>query len=163
MWQQVCDLLANPQKLEQEHEARDTNAALDRVESLKAQRSKLQHAVERLIDGFTEGLIDKAQFALRMDRNKKRITDLDARIKDDSSDVTRLENLRSAVQRVRDMSTAVGDDLANADWHRRREIVRTLVQRIDIDAEIIKIVFRLNQNARGLADDSIAMTLPRPN
>jgi hypothetical protein len=32
---------------------------LDNLEILKSQRSKLQHALERLIDSFTEGLIEK--------------------------------------------------------------------------------------------------------
>jgi hypothetical protein len=34
-------------------------ASLESVETLKAQRLKLQHALERLIDSFTEGLIEK--------------------------------------------------------------------------------------------------------
>lgn len=51
-------------------------------------------------------------------------------------------------------------DLVSADWHRRREIIRTLVQRIDIAHEIIKVIFRLTPNARGSAE-SIVITLAR--
>jgi hypothetical protein len=46
------------------------------------------------------------------------------------------------------LATTVGPELASANWQRRREIIRTLVQRIDIDAEVIKIVFRLTQQKR---------------
>ncbi|MBZ5489474.1 MAG: recombinase family protein [Acidobacteriia bacterium] len=162
VWQQVCELLTNPRRLEQEYKGRDSGAPLERLESLKAQRLKLQHAVERLIDGFTAGLIDKEQFTLRMDRTKERITDLDAKIKADTGDVSRLDNLRWAVQRVRDLSTAMGADLTNADWHRRREIIRTLIQQIDINTEMINVIFRLTQNDRGFADDSIVISVPRP-
>ena len=35
------------------------------------------------------------------------------------------------------------------------------MQRIDIDTEVIKIIFRVTQNARDSDSDSIAITLPR--
>jgi len=39
--------------------------SLENVETLKVQRLKLQHALERLIDSFTEGLIEKDKFTSR--------------------------------------------------------------------------------------------------
>jgi site-specific DNA recombinase len=164
IWEEVCEMLKNPRRLEQELEGRGSSAAvsLERVESLKAQRLKLQHAVERLIDGFTEGLIEKEQFTRRMDKTKDRITDLDARIKSDAGDVAHVESLRLAMKRLHELSAVMRPDLAAADWHRRREIIRILVQRIEIDREAIKVIFRLTQNARGSDDDSIAITLQRP-
>jgi hypothetical protein len=70
-------------------------------------------------------------------------------------------NLRLVTNRLRDLAAAVGTELASATWHRRREIIRTLVQRIDIDTELIRIIFRATQNTRGSGSDSIAVTLPR--
>jgi len=133
VWQELSELLRNPRRLEQEYEShRRADASLERVQNFEAKRLKLQHAMERLIDGFTEGLIDKEQFTLRMDRIKSRISELDARIKDNTGEIGYLESLRLAMKRLYELSTAVGDDLANADWHRKREIIRTLVQRIEI-------------------------------
>jgi hypothetical protein len=66
-----------------------------------------------------------------------------------------------ATGRLRELAGAIGSELAGADWHRRREIIRTLVQRIDIDTEVIKIIFRVTQNTRRSDSDSIAITLPR--
>jgi hypothetical protein len=45
------------------------------------------------------------------------------------------------------------------DWQRRLETIRTLVQRIDIGFEVIKIIFRV-QNARGSESESISITNP---
>jgi hypothetical protein len=46
--------------LEHEHQrSGKVGASLEHLETLKAQRLKLQHALERLIDSFTEGLIEK--------------------------------------------------------------------------------------------------------
>jgi len=162
VWREVSSLLMNPERIELEHRERSTaGTLLDNIESLKSQRTKLQHAMERLIDGFTEGLIEKDQFTSRMARTKTRITDLDVKIKASAGDVDQLEHLRLATAQLRELAGAIGPELAGADWHRRREIIRTLVQRIDIDTEVIKIIFRVTQNTRRSDSDSIAITLPR--
>jgi site-specific DNA recombinase len=162
VWREVSNLLMNPERIELERRELITAGTLfDNLEILKSQRSKLQHALERLIDSFTEGLIEKDQFTSRMARIKTRITDLDAKIKVGAGDVDQLEHLRLATGRLRELAAAVGPELAGADWQRRREIIRTLVQRIDIDIEVIKIIFRLTQITRGPDSDSIAITLPR--
>ena len=162
VWQEVSDLLRNPGRLECDYEAGGrAGASLDNIETLKAQRLKLQPALERLIDSFTEGLIEKDQFTSRMARTKSRIAELDRKIKDDAGDVDRREHLRLAASRLRELAAAVGPYLATADWYRRRDIIRTLVQRIEIGREVIKIVFRVMQDARGSGPESIVVTLSR--
>ena len=162
VWHEVCDLLAHPERLEHEYHGGDkVGASLESIETLKAKRLKLQHAMERLIDSFTEGLIEKNQFTSRMTRTKIRIAELDAKIKDDAGDVDQLEHWRLAAKRLRDLAAAVGPHLANADLHRRRGIIRTLVQRIEIGREVLKIVFRVMQDVRGPGPESIVVTLPR--
>ena len=66
-----------------------------------------------------------------MDRTKHRIADLDARIRDNAGDVDQLERLQFAKSRFRELAAAIGPELPVADWQRRREIIRTLVQQID--------------------------------
>jgi site-specific DNA recombinase len=163
VWREVSILLMNPERIELEHQkSSKAGTLLDNLETLRSQRSKLQHGMERLIDSFTEGLIEKDQFTSRMARTKSRITDLDAKIKAGAGNVDQLEHLRLATSRLRELAGAIGPELASADWHRRREIIRKLVQRIDIDTEAIKIIFRVSQNTRGSGSESIAITLPRP-
>jgi site-specific DNA recombinase len=162
VWHEMCDLLTHPERLEHECQCNGrVGASLENVETLRAQRLKLQHALERLIDSFTEGLIEKDQFTSRMARTKNRIAELDGRIKADAGDADQLEHLRLAAKRLRELAAAVGPHLATADWHRRRDIIRTLVQRIEIGREVIKFVFRVMQDARGLGPESIVVTLSR--
>lgn len=164
VWSEVSKLLMNPQTVELERRERTVKGTLlDNVEALRSQKTKLEHAVERLIDSFTEGLIEKDQFASRMARTKSRIVDLDARIKDYAGDVDQREHFRLAMNRLRELAATVGPELGSADWQRRREITRTVVQRIDIDTDVIKIIFRIDQNTGGLDSDAIAITLPRPS
>jgi len=162
VWLEVSDLLMNPGRIELEHQERNkAGTSLDNLEALRSQRTKLQRAVERLIDSFTEALIEKEQFKSRMARIKSRIADLDAKIKADAGDVDELEHLRLATNRLRELAATIAPELASADWQRKREIIRTLVQRIDIDTDAIKIIFRITQNSRGSRSEAIGITLPR--
>src|SRR6266849_7311422 len=99
VWHEVFELLTKPERLEREYQDRSrVGPSLGNVDTLKAERVRLQHALERLIDSFTEGLIDKEQFTSRMDRTKSRIADLDAKIKADAGAVDQLEHLRVAAK-----------------------------------------------------------------
>ena len=60
-----------------------------------------------------------------------------------------------------ELAATIGPVLADANWHRRREIIRTLVQKVEIGHENIKIVFRLLPEAGRSETQSIAVTLPR--
>ena len=92
---------------------------------------------------------------------KTRIAGLDALILAHSDDVDQLEHVRVAAERLHELSLTIGPDLANADWHRRREVIRTLVQRVEIGHEDIKIVFCVLQDAGRSGSEAIAVFLPR--
>jgi hypothetical protein len=134
---------------------------LETAEALKAQRLKQHQGLERLIDSFTEGLFSKNQFTSRIARIRSRIAELDAQIQAHSGDIDQMEHLRLAVARLHELSSTVGPDLADADWHRQREVIRTVVQRIEIGHENIRIIFRLSPDAGRSGPESIAVTLPR--
>jgi site-specific DNA recombinase len=164
VWSEVSELLMNPQRVELEPQDKTPNSTLlDNLEALRSQKNKLEHAVERLIDSFAEGLIEKDQFAARMARTKSRIADLNSRIRAYAGDVDQHEHLRVAMKRLRELAATIGPELGSADWQRRREIIRTVVHRIDIDTDVIKIIFRVNQNNRRSESDAIVITFPRPS
>lgn len=114
-----------------------------------------------MIDSFAEGLIDKEQFTSRMTRAKSRIAELDTEISADSGDADHQDRMRGLASRLRDLVATVGPELENADWARRREIIRTLVQRIEIGPEKVAIVFRVSPDDRGSRPESIVVTLSR--
>jgi site-specific DNA recombinase len=61
VWHEVCDLLTHPERLEHEYQdAARVGASLEHFETLKAQRLKLQHTLERLIDSVTGGLMKRS-------------------------------------------------------------------------------------------------------
>lgn len=114
VWSEVSKLLMNPQRVELEPQDRTLNGTLlDNLEALRWQKTKLEHAVERLIDSFAEGLIEKDQFAARMARTKSRIADLDSRIRVYGGDVDQREHLRVAMKRLREPAATIGPELGS--------------------------------------------------
>jgi len=96
-----------------------------------------------------------------MARTKGRIAEFDAQIKAYSGDINQLEHVRLAADRLRELSATIGPDLLDADWQRRREVIRTLVQKVEIGKDSVRIAFRLLSDAGKSGPESIAVTLPR--
>jgi site-specific DNA recombinase len=107
--------------------------------------------MEHLIDSLAEGVIDKDQFTSRMNRTKTRIADIDAKIGAQAADGDRLSHVRSVMRRLTEFSGRLQSQLNEADWATKREIVRALVQRIEIGPTKVTIVLRLPEvSARAL-------------
>ena len=109
IWREVRDLLTNPRRLEQQYQkGSGLGTSLQEVENLRVQRHKLQQGLERIIDSFAEGLIDKEQFASRMTRAKNRIAELGAKINVDTGDADQQERLRFLASRLQELAATVG-------------------------------------------------------
>ena len=74
VWEEVCDLLQDQQRLQQEYERR-LNIPKKETENLAvihAQQGKIQQGMARLIDGYAEGFVQKAEFEPRITRLRQR-------------------------------------------------------------------------------------------
>jgi site-specific DNA recombinase len=162
VWAEVCRLLKNPQRLEQEHQQRlAVGRGPEDLHILKAQLGKLQRGMERLIDSYSEGVIDKEQFVPRLNRTKSRIAELEARIHANVEGADYRQELRSLVNHFQKLATHLGPGVEEADWNRRREIIRSLVEKIEIGRVGIAVVFRLPQSISVSTEDPIMVTLSR--
>jgi len=162
VWAEVCGVLKNPQRLEREHEQRLAAArSPENLEGLKSQLGKLQRGVGRLIDSYSEGAIDKEQFMSRLSRTKARIADLETRIRTEAESNDYGQELRALLNHFQRLAGHLGPNVEGADWHRRREIVRRLVEKIEIGREGIAIVFRGPHGITVSDKNPIMVTLPR--
>jgi len=91
-------------------------------EPMRAQRQKLQHVMDHLIDSLAEGVIEKDQFTAQMNRTKTRIADIDAKIAAHTTDQDRQAHLRSVRSRLAEMSSHVKTRLSDADWTTKQEL-----------------------------------------
>jgi len=153
VWQEVCQLLNDPQRLEREYHrrghTRPRGAKWETPESLRAQISKLQRGMARLIDGYAEGLIEKVEFEPRIKRMKQRVTVLEDQLQQLADEAVQQRELTLLIGQLEEFVTKVQRNLAAADWEMKREIIRALVRRVEIDKQEVTVVFRVGPDLSG--------------
>jgi site-specific DNA recombinase len=97
-----------------------------------------------VIDIHTEGLIDRKEFEPRLARARQRLADVESRLEKLTSQSREQTSLREAMAWVDSFSEAVSTILSQAGWPTRREILRTLIDRVVIEPTQIRIVYRIN-------------------
>jgi site-specific DNA recombinase len=148
VWQQVQALLENPQRLEQEYERRGQDPKQgQKLTSLETQLTKLRRGMGRLIDSYAEGFIDKTEFEPRITQMRTRIAALETQIAQASAEMTCQQELRLIIGRLEDFATQVKAGLEQMDWQNQREIIRTLVKRVEIDQDQVNVVFRVEPHS----------------
>jgi site-specific DNA recombinase len=143
VWQEVCGLLADPQRVAREYERRLQPPEGDELGSLQAQTNKLQQGVARLIDSYAEGVIEKGEFEPRVARLRQRIATLEAQTQQLADVAASQADLRLVIGRLDDFAAKVKDGLEEADWLTRREIIRALVKRVEVGQDQVNVVFRV--------------------
>ena len=162
VWAEVWGLLRNPQRLEHEHQRTlPVGRCTNDLETLKSQLGRLQRGVERLIDSYSEGTLDKDQFTSRLTRTKSRIAELEAKIRANAESANGGQELRSLVEHYRKVAVHLAADIEDADWDRRREVIRSLVERIEIGRETIAVVFRVPEGIAPSTKDPVRVTFLR--
>jgi site-specific DNA recombinase len=146
VWEEVCRLLRDPGRLEQEYRRRflSLEQTPDELSQLETRASRLRQGIARLIDSSAEGFIDKDEFEPRVTRMRERLEQIEAQAQQ-IKDTTSLEReLTLILGRLDEFASRVQVGLDEADWSTRREIIRALVKRVEIDQEQVHVIFRVN-------------------
>jgi site-specific DNA recombinase len=145
VWRDACELLRHPQLLRKEYERRlAAPASSDGEQSLRKQVNNAQRTVNRLIDAYADGVVDRAEFEPRVARARKRLSDLEAKLDALQSETREQTALREALACLNSFADTIHANLDQADWTTRREILRTLIERVLIEPDQIRIVYRIN-------------------
>jgi site-specific DNA recombinase len=145
VWQDVCELLRHPQLLRKEYERRLASPAdSGTVGSLKKQVAAAQRSVDRLIDAYTDGLLDRNEFDPRLARARCRLSKLQEQLAESDIASRAQSSLREALACLDNFTESISSNLESADWPTRREILRTLIDRVLIEPDQIRIVYRIN-------------------
>ena len=105
---------------------------------------KLRRGVARLIDSYADGLIDKQEFEPRVTRMRERMQHLEDQLSRLKEAAVVEEELRLILGRLETFAAKVEAGLHQADFQTRREIIRALVKRVEVDQQQIRIVFRVS-------------------
>jgi len=137
------------QRLTADNEQQTERTAVER------QRDKLRQGLARLIDSYTEGYLEKPEFESRVTRQSQRIAALDEQVHQLADAETLQRELRLLIGRLEDFAAQVQQGLETADWLTRREVIRTLVSRVEIDHTQVNVVFRVPPAPFAASPDSI--------
>jgi site-specific DNA recombinase len=122
--------------------------------ALERQIARLQRGVDRLIDGYAEEVISADEFRPRLAGLKQRLSRLRAE-RDAAAAAHEAERgLHLVIGRLEEFAQRVHAGLDGLDWHGRREIIRAVVRRIEIDHDQVEVVFRIPGTFPSGAGDS---------
>jgi hypothetical protein len=146
VWEDVRTLLADPTTMRQEFERRlqSTNQPSVDEQRLARQMQGVQRSISRLIDAYTEGLLEKSEFEPRIHQAKQRLECLQATTAQAAHDQAQRQELQQVVRHLEQFAQQVQHGLKEADWNTRREIIRALVKSVKVESQQVRITYRIS-------------------
>jgi len=148
VWAEVHQLLEDPPRVTEEYRRRlnavRTGPRRPELGTVERQLAKLRGGVGRLIDSYAEGVIGKAEFEPRLAGLRQRVARLEAEAVALQHAAEQTRSLQLVVGKLETFAALVRGQLDGADWNTRRDIIRTLVRRIEIDDQHVRVVFRVD-------------------
>jgi site-specific DNA recombinase len=167
VWHEVCQLLEDPKRLSEEYRRRldVLQAAPEQADAalVEKQIAKLRQGIARLIDGYAEGYLEKTEVEPRLRRFKERLQILEEHAEQLRAQAHQHSDLQLVIGRLEQFSAKVKDGLDQLDWHGCRELIRTLVKRVEIDQERINVVFRVEESSFPGGNDTFMQHCGRGN
>src|SRR5207237_615214 len=131
VWADVCALLAEPARVEQEYQRRLQGGAADAAgaegPALAKRIAGVRKAISRLIDGYSEGLLEKEEFEPRLRSARERLARLEAEAQAQADEAARRAELRLVIGKLQEFAEGIQGGLQEADEALRREVIRALV------------------------------------
>jgi site-specific DNA recombinase len=161
VWNEVCKLLEDPSRLEQEYRQRLlAKEHSTELTGLEASLGRLRQGIARVIDSYAEGMLDKAEFEPRITRMRERIKQLEEQIRQIQDEAGMEHELRLILGKLETFASKVKEGLAEADWMTRRELIRTLVKRVEVNQEQVNVIFRIGPTTPSTPSDHHTQSLP---
>jgi site-specific DNA recombinase len=153
VWAEVRRLLDDPARVLEEYQRRlDAVQASPRrleLDVVGRQLTKARGAIGRLIDSYAEGLIEKDEFEPRIAELRRRTARLEAEAGALRAAEEQAHSLQLVVGRLGLFADMVRDRLETADWSTQRDITCTLVKRIEVSDDAVRVVFRVDPSPSG--------------
>jgi len=149
VWREVERLLHDPARIATEYErrldeARRRGSNGPDLAAAEAQLAKLRRGMGRLIDSYAEGLIERSEFEPRIAGFRQRIGGWVAQLKAMRDEAALQSTLSLVIGRLEDFAKRVRDRMSEVDWLMQRDLIRTLVKRVEINQDDINVVFRVD-------------------
>ena len=155
VWAEVCRLLENPARVLEEYQRRldavQVSPRRIELDTLGRQLARARRAIDRLIDSYAEGLIEKSEFEPRIVALRRRAAGLEAEASGLQVAEEQARSLQLVIGKLDLFAEMVRDRLDAADWSTQRDIICTLVKRIEVADDVVRVVFRVDPGPPGPA------------
>jgi site-specific DNA recombinase len=115
--------------------------------------SDLRGRLDRLIDGYESGLLQRLEFEQRIGPLRER----------HGREQSALESLRgqastfdveTASAALSTLASSIGSRLDDADWSLKRDLLKLLIERIEIHRDEVRLVYKVPPNPFVLSPDN---------
>ena len=139
-------LLEDPARIEREYQRRlkRESDTTDNHEHLQARIQKVKRGIARLVDAYEDGLLEKSDFEPRLRRARERLATLEAEVKKQADEESQRAELRLVIGQLQGFATRIQSGLHDADWSTKREIIRALVKRVEVDEAQVRVIYRID-------------------
>jgi site-specific DNA recombinase len=148
VWSDVCGLLRDPDRLRREFDRRLERGTADdaTLNSLRQSITALKRRLARLLDAWENGWIERSDFEPRIARVRERIQREEASLTTHERSLSQDATLRLVIADFSRFAEGICQRLDTADFEMKRNILRLLVKRIEVDTEEIRIVYKVNSH-----------------
>ena len=146
MWEDVCSLLSEPERVREEYQRRLEGSRGGEVREAGQVAKLINHVrktISRLIDAYGDGLLDKSEFEPRVTAARERLSKLEEEHKQGAEAEDRDAELRLVIGQLEEFASRVSEGLDGSSWLTRREIVRALIKKVEVDEKEVRIVYRV--------------------
>lgn len=148
VWESVRGYLEEPERVVEEWSRR---GASDGVQAeLRQQRDEAarlltvqERSLRRLLDAYEAGVLELDELTTRSERVRARIESARGDLKDAEAKLSEMIEIHEVVGRLETFGDRVRGRLDELSWHERRQLIRILVARVEIDEEGATVVYRV--------------------
>jgi site-specific DNA recombinase len=147
VWDDVRRLLSEPERVQAEYQRRLQGPGTDanhELEPLNKTIKNVKKMISRLIDAYGDGLLDKSEFEPRVLAARERLAKLEEERRQRIGEATREAELRLVIGQLEEFARRVSEGLQEPNWETRRDVVRALVKKVEIDEQEVRIVYRVS-------------------
>jgi site-specific DNA recombinase len=147
VWEDVRHLLSEPERVRVEYQRRlqgpETGPERE-LKHLNKMTANLKKMISRLIDAYSDGLLDKSEFEPRILAARACLAKLEEECRQRIDEANQEAELRLVIGQLEEFARQVSQELQEPSWDTRRQIVRALVKKVEIDEQEIHIVYRIS-------------------
>src|SRR5438445_9425302 len=111
---------------------------------LQMQVSRVQRQISKLIDAYSEGLIEKKEFEPRVREARAHLEKIQAETRTQEQLQAHLLEMRQVIGQLETFAEKVRGKLEVADWTTQRQLISTLLKRVEIGADEVRVVYRVD-------------------